>query len=34
VSVVRVPGPHLLLQAAPERVWPAISEAILQLPAA
>jgi len=34
VSVSRVPGPHLLLQAAPERVWSAISQALLQLPAA
>jgi hypothetical protein len=29
VSVVRVPGPHMLLQAAPEAAWRAIENAVL-----
>jgi pimeloyl-[acyl-carrier protein] methyl ester esterase len=30
VSVVRIPGPHLLLQAAPEAAWRAIEDAVLE----
>jgi len=30
VSVVRLPGPHLLLQAAPEAAWRAIEDAVLE----
>jgi hypothetical protein len=29
VSVVRIPGPHLLLQAAPEAAWRVIEEHVL-----
>jgi len=29
VSVVRVPGPHMLLQVAPEAAWRAIENAVL-----
>jgi pimeloyl-[acyl-carrier protein] methyl ester esterase len=34
LSLVRMPGPHLLLQVAPNAVWRAIAETFLQLPAA
>lgn len=34
VAVVRIPGPHLLLQAAPEAAWRAIDEAVLKPQAA
>jgi len=30
VSVVRLPGPHLLLQAAPEAAWRAIEDVVLE----
>lgn len=30
VSVVRIPGPHLLLQAAPEAAWRAIEDVLLE----
>jgi pimeloyl-[acyl-carrier protein] methyl ester esterase len=30
VSVVRIPGPHLLLQAAPEAAWRAIQNCVLR----
>jgi pimeloyl-[acyl-carrier protein] methyl ester esterase len=34
VSVARIPGPHLLLQAAPDAAWRAIENSLLRAPAA